>query len=105
MKYKKEYCIYCIYNGGTPFILQTFKTFEAARIKLMEMINLEEERGRPYFVENNFFTNKYIANIPGKYFALKEREVSEWNLYDINKNTANSKIIYFDEYINKYRNN
>ena len=68
MEYNKEYCIYCIYNGGTPFILKTFKTLEAAKAKLTEMIDLEKERNRPYFVENNFFENKYVGNIPGKHF-------------------------------------
>lgn len=105
MEYNKEYCIYCRYNEGTPFILRTFKSFEAARIKLSEMIDLEEERNRPYFVENNFFQNKYVGNIPGKHFAIKEREVSGWSLYDINKNITNNKIIYFSEYINKFEAN
>lgn len=103
MHYTKEYCIYCRYNGGTPFILKTFNSFEAAKIKLMEMIILEEERNRPYYVENNFFQNKYVANITGKYFAIKEREISDWVVYDANKNIKNKNIIYFTEYYNKYR--
>lgn len=94
MKYQKEYCIYCIYNGGTPFILKTFKTFESARIKLMDMINLEEERNRPYFVENNFFKNKYVGNIPGKHFAIKERDVSGWILYEEKKNSTNIIMLF-----------
>ncbi len=105
MAYSKEYCIYCIYNGGTPFILRTYNTFEAARIKLMEIIDLEEERNRPYFVENNFFENKYNGNIHGKHFAIKEREVSDWILYDVNKKIKNNNIIYFDEYTNKFKTN
>ena len=105
MKYHKEYCIYCRYNGGFPFILKTFNSFEAAKIKLLEMIELEEERERPYFVENNFFQNKYIGNIRGKHFSIKEREVSEWNLSDENKKLTNNNIICFDEIINKYRIN
>ena len=105
MTYDKEYCIYCRYNGGTPFILRTYNTFEAARIKLMEMIDLEEERNRPYFVENNFFKNKYNVNIRGKYFVIKEREVSGWIVCDENINMKNNNIIYFDELMNKYKTN
>ena len=105
MAYEKEYCIYCKYNGGTPFILRTFKTFEAARIKLMEMIEIEEERNRPYFVENNFFINKYVGNIPGKHFAIKERNISGWSLYDASKNIKKNNIVYLNECINKLKMN
>ena len=57
-EFKKEYSILCIYNRGKPFILNTFDNIEQAKLKLYEMIQLEEERKRIYFVDNDFYDNK-----------------------------------------------
>jgi len=95
----KEYCIYCIWNGGQPFILDTFKNLNSAKLKLSEMISLEEERVRPYYVDNDFFINKYSHIGRLKYFCIKERTVSEWEKYSEEKaNIENSKIIYLNNY-------
>ena len=51
----KEYCIYCQISSGKPFIL-------VAKIALYNMVSLEEERGRTYYVDNDFFKNKYAYN-------------------------------------------
>ncbi len=42
------------------------------------MISLEQERGRPYFVENDFYYNEYTRGVVGKYFSIKVRDVSPW---------------------------
>ena len=96
----KEYCIYCIWNGGKPFILDTFKTLDSAKFRLFDMISLEEERNRPYFVDNDFFNNKYSYAGRLKYFCIKEREITEWNKYSEEKANIenNKKIIYITNY-------
>lgn len=58
----KEYCIYCQISSGKPFILETFDNIDVAKISLYNIVSLEEERGRPYYVDNDFFDNKYIYN-------------------------------------------
>lgn len=73
----KEYCIYNVWNGGTPFIYN-YKSFYEAKNALLEMISLEKERGRPYFVENDFYDNEYARGVVGKYFSIKVRDVSPW---------------------------
>ena len=96
----KEYCIYCIWNGGTPFIQGTYKTFDSAKSNLINMISLEEERGRIYYVDNDFFDNKhnYVGKL--KYFCIKERTVSEWEKYSKEKTNIenNNKIIYMNKF-------
>lgn len=100
----KEYCIYCIWNGGKPFIQGTYKTLERAKDCLYDMISLEEERGRQYFVDNDFYQNKYCYVGRLKYYCIKEREITEWKKYseeeiDIeNKN----KIIYINNFKKSY---
>lgn len=94
----KEYCIYCIWNGGTPFIQGTYKTLERAKACLFEMISLEEERGRLYFVDNDFFDNKYNHVGRLKYFCIKERNITEWEKYSEEKEIEKNKkkIIYIN---------
>lgn len=96
----KEYCIYCIWNGGEPFIQGIYKTLDSAKASLSDMISLEEERGRLYYVDNDFFNNKhsYVGRL--KYFCIKERNVTEWEKYSKDKDDIenNNKIIYITNY-------
>lgn len=63
------------------------------------MIALEQERGRPYFVNNDFYENEYTQNVKGKYFCIRERMVSTWEKYYENKANTSNKILYFKEYL------
>lgn len=92
-----EYTILCIFNGGKPFYLQTFSSLQEAKLKLYDMVNLEIERNRPYYVDNDFFNNVYPYNLHHcKYFCIKQRNITEWeNLFEIKKRKNN--IIYFNK--------
>lgn len=100
----KEYCIYQRINSGEPFIIHIFKDINSAKLKLYELINIEEERGRFYFVDNDFFDNKYIYNLKGMYFCIKEREVTEYTKYCENNILSSniSNLYFFNNYIKKY---
>lgn len=89
---KKEFAIYCIYNGGTPFILHQYDTIQEAKINLYNLISLEDERNRIYYVDNDFYENKYPAGILGKYYKIVERRISHWEKYsEVNINIADNK--------------
>ena len=61
------------------------------------MINLEKERNRAYYVDNDFFENIFPSNMQNlKYFCIKEREVSNWEKTVTTKNKKNN-IIYFNK--------
>ena len=93
----KEYTIYCVYNGGKPFNLLTFKSFNDALIHLYNIIDLEKERNRAYYVDNDFFNNIFPPNLQNlKYFCIKERDVSDWIKYKSISNKKNN-IIYFNK--------
>lgn len=95
----KEYCILIKNKDGLPYILDTFNSIENAKLKLLDMILLEEERNRFYFVDNDFFNNKYPFNINGKYFCIKERDVTVWQNYsEKNNNIKEEKVINFFNY-------
>ena len=100
----KEFCIYCRYYGGTPFIQGTYKTLQNAKNRLYDIISLEEERERIYYVDNDFFKNKHTLVGRLKYFRIDCREVSNWVPYSETKEMElfDRKILSFTEI--KYSN-
>ena len=97
----KEYGIYIRQGSGTPYMIHFFNNIDSAKFKLFEMIDIEDHRSRPYFVDNDFFYNKYTLSLQLKYFCIKEREVSEWSNYSEKLSHRDNKIIYFNEIKNK----
>lgn len=100
--YTKEYAILCIYNGGTPFILRTHNNIQEAKLHLYNLVNLEEDRNRVYYVDNDFFDNKYQNLLNGKYFKILERTVGGWEHYKEiikDKNNTPNNIIQLKNYL------
>lgn len=98
----KEYCIFIKNKNGLPYILDTFSNIDDVKLQLMRMVSLEEERNRFYFVDNDFFENKYPLNGNGKYFCLKEREVTFWQNYSEKDNNIKKENII--NFFNYYKN-
>ena len=98
----KEYGIYIRNGQGSPYMLDKFKSIESVKAKLLEMIQLEEERGRPYFVDNDFWNNKYNIAIKLKYFRIIERDVTGWSSFtsDNFSKEKSHKIIYLNSFKN-----
>lgn len=55
----KEYCIYVRQGSGTPYVLKTYPDIISAKRAVDRLVELEEERNRMYFVDNDYFYNKY----------------------------------------------
>jgi len=95
----KEFCIYIRQGSRTPYMINIYNNIDSAKQKLYEMIQLEEERQRPYFVDNDFYKNKYNTTIKLRYFCIKERDVSYWKKYSEEKSyKEKSNILYFINY-------
>lgn len=96
----KEYGIYIRHGSGTPYMIHIYNNINNAKQKLYEMIELDEEREKPYFVDNDFFYNKYNSCSKLKYYCIKCREVSEWTKFsDVETEEENNhKIIYINNY-------
>lgn len=96
----KEYGIYIRQGRGRPYMIHIYDNINSAKLKLYEIIQLEEERQRFYYVDNDFYNNKY-ANVNNlKYLCIKERDVSDWKNYSEDKiqKNENNKILYFNNY-------
>ncbi len=49
----KEYGIYIRQYSGTPYMIHIYDNITSAKLKLYEMIQLDEERQKPYFVDKS----------------------------------------------------
>ena len=82
-----------------------YHNFEDALVALNNMVILEIERGRFFYVDNDFYDNKYPPNMYGKYFCIMERNVTQWEKYESvsakSKNSKNNqcKILMFRQKI------
>ncbi len=94
----KEYGIYIRHSEGKPYMLQIFNDIDLAKIMLHDMVSLEQERNRPYFVDNDFYDNIYNISTKLKYFCIKQREVTEWEKYSEEKEIKQNNIIYFNNF-------
>ena len=92
----KEFCILIRQGAGTPYVLKTYPDIVSAKRAVLNLVDFEEKRNRMYFVDNDFFYNKYCYAGNGfKYMCIKVREVTEWEKYsELDNSTAekNKKI-------------
>ncbi|CDE10224.1 unknown [Clostridium sp. CAG:354] len=98
-KAKKEFCIYVRNGQGKPYILSSYPSFREAFIALNNIIDYEQERGRIFYVDNDFYDNKYPPNLSGKYICIMQRTITEWQKYESSSYSTsknkNDKIIMF----------
>lgn len=96
----KEYGIYIRCNSGQPYMIHFYNNITSAKLKLYDMISLDEERGRPFYVDNDFFNNKYSCSNCIKYYCIKVRDVSDFDIYSEEKarDENDKKIIYLSNF-------
>ena len=95
----KEYCIYIKKGNCSPYILSSYNDIYSAKDSLYNILKLYDERKKLYFVDNDFFNNKYPEVSASDYYCIKERNVSDWIIYsELNSNNKN-KILNFNKAI------
>ena len=67
----KEYCLFIQNGNSLPYILRTYNNINDAKVALYNIISLEEERRRPFFVDNDFYDNKCSLVSNTKYLCIK----------------------------------
>ena len=69
MQYYKEYGIYRIVSGGSPYCINIYKSLEDAKYALYSIFIAEDERRhRMYYIDNDFHNNKFINMVGVKNF-------------------------------------
>lgn len=86
----KEYRIVMQAGNATPYTdYQYYKTFEQCYFYLLRHIDCKCRSGtKPYYVENDFYDNKYEPYLSDIFkFRIEERDVDDWVIYEKIKNT------------------
>lgn len=91
----KEYTIYARQGNAKPYTIGTYKTISSAKLKLYDIISLEIERKRPFFVDNDFFENKYTLGSELFYISILERDVKEWKRFSELDSTKNNLLYLY----------
>lgn len=99
-----EHAILYEVNGGAPYIGVKYSSLqEAINILEKNFIYDDIQRNRIYFVDNDFFVNKYtrligVSNF--NYYKIVARIVTEWvGFEEITKeNTRRNNLIKFSNY-------
>lgn len=73
-----EYAILIRNGNAEPYYLEKYNTFDSAKSALETIVEFEEKRLRPYFVDNDFFVNKYPPLLNAKYLCIVSREVTSY---------------------------
>ena len=88
----KEYCILVICKGGSPYTIGNYANISSAKQALMNMISDFDQRRKIYYIDNDFYNNKYPLGLQNSiYYQIQEREITEWKKYEENESNLESK--------------
>lgn len=99
----KEYTLFRRIGQGCPYVIHIRDNLFSVINDLNLMIEYDEDRGKQYFVDNDFYHNKYKFYPNIIYYCIKVREVTKWEKYFENidlkeKHIENTKILNFCDY-------
>lgn len=89
----KEYTLFRRVGQACPYNLHIRDNFYSVYQDLLLAISFDEERGKEYFVDNDFYYNKFIFNSNSIYYCIKVREVTKWDSYSKTNENLDFKSI------------
>ena len=89
-----EYGIEVIHGTGMPYMVNSYNNISDCIIALENMLSLYDNKRKFYYVDNDFFNNKYPYTLNGDYYCIKQRNISKWLKYEMNTIRKNN-ILYF----------
>lgn len=94
----KEYCIFIRYGSACPYRTSPYTSFEKAKQALLLMVEDYEYKNKFFYIDNDFFENKFPLTVGSIYYQIQEREVCNWEKYKKDTNEIknnNCKILKF----------
>ena len=90
-----EYVIYCKRNyKSLPYLIPCqFSNLKEVKLFITQNIEKRNDRyGYTYYIDNDFYKNKYTQNLNGAYYKVLRRKVNDWKDFkttEIEKNVIN----------------
>lgn len=76
-----EYVAYCRVSNAKPYIIPCkFYTFKEVKDFIEEIEERFERDGKSFYIDNDFYENKYCMNEKGTYYKFYRRPVSDWEV-------------------------
>lgn len=84
-----EYSIYTRVGTACPYISGKYNTLEQVMIRIGEIERKHNHYGQLFYIDNDFYQNKYNINITGIYYKVLRRPVADWEEFTTNENCIN----------------
>lgn len=93
-----EYCLYTQIDNALPFIteLRYITTPEDLFRKIQEIEKKHNHYKQRFYIDNDFYDNKYSLNSGGIYYKFLRRNVTDWqefNNFNDSSNAYKSRVI------------
>ena len=74
-----EYCLYVRNGSACPYIMpRTFTDEWEAKNYAYEIEKRHNRFNRIFYIDNDFYNNRYSPNVEGIYYKFLRREVNDW---------------------------
>ena len=91
-----EYAIYCRVGQALPYIQTILNSMEDVMLRIVEIEKKHNHYGQFFYIDNDFYDNKYSLSYNCTYYKILRRPVSDWEEFTTNET-------YFNNVINFYR--
>lgn len=99
-----EYCLYIQVNNALPYITQLayMTTINDLHRKIQEIEKKHNRYKQRFYIDNDFYDNKYSIKSGGTYYKFLRRPVADWEEfyeYEVYENAVNSKVVNIFNYL------
>lgn len=83
---KYEYALYCRVGQACPYIARIFDSINDVYRYVQEIEKKHNHYGQRFYIDNDFYNNRYDLNAGGTYYKFLRRPVFDWE--EFNKEVA-----------------
>lgn len=95
-KIKYEYGIYCKVGSGLPYIRSVHSDMKQIYIAIEEIEKRHNHYRQLFYIDNDFYKNKYSLECGGTYYKVLRRPILEWEEFEtVEKPQYNNVINFF----------
>lgn len=73
-----QYAVYCKYQGGSPYIKTVLDNKEQLDQYIESIVNRHNQFHHIFYIDNDFYDNKYPKDLQGIYYKVLKRKVNDW---------------------------